>query len=101
MWEYLENPSEVLTKPKGVTGKTEAENKTLLLLPTIHIPKLKIKHTDCDIKTFSALVTWSSGNSFLPGESACNQWNFFLLFPSKCLVLTYTAEFLARYFNTN
>lgn len=53
LWEHLENPSKVLPKPMGVRDKIEAENKTLMLLPTVHIPKLKIKHTDCDIKTFS------------------------------------------------
>lgn len=56
LWEHLENPSKVLPKPKGVIDKTEAENKTLMLLPIVHIPKLKIKHTDCDIKTFSILI---------------------------------------------
>lgn len=81
LWEHLENPSKVLPKPKGVTDKIEAENKILMLLPTIHIPELKTKHTDCDIKTFSALIVWGSGNSILPRDSACNQWNFFLFFP--------------------
>lgn len=53
LWEHLENPSKVFPKPKEVRDKIEAENKTLMLLPTVHIPKLKIKHIDCDIKTFS------------------------------------------------
>lgn len=57
LWEHLENPSKVLPKPEGLREKTEAENKTLMLLPTIHTPKLKTKHTDCDIKTFLALIT--------------------------------------------
>lgn len=100
LWEYLENPFKVLPKPKAARDKIEAENKTLMFLPIIQIPKLKIKHTDCDIKTFSALITWGSRSSILPRDSACNQWNFFLLFPCKCLVLIYTAEFLVSYFNT-
>lgn len=85
---------------RELRDKIEAENKTLMLLLTIHIPKLKTKHTHCDIKTFSALITWGSGNSILPRDSACNKWIFSLLFPFKCLVLIYTAEFLASYFNT-
>lgn len=76
-WEHLENPSKVLPKPKGVRDKIEAENKTLMLLPTFHIPKLKIKYTDCDIKTFSALIMCGSRNSILPRDSALQSVEFF------------------------
>lgn len=51
LWEHPETPSKVL--PKRVREKTKAENKPLIT----HIPKLKTKHTDFDIKTFSALIT--------------------------------------------
>lgn len=44
LWEHLENPSKILPKPKGVRGKIEAESKTLMLLPNIHIPKLKTEN---------------------------------------------------------
>lgn len=56
LWEHLENLSKVLLKPKELREKIEAENKTLML-PTIHIPKLRTNHMDCDIRTFSALIT--------------------------------------------
>lgn len=60
-------------------------------MPTICIPKLKIKHTDWDSNKFSTLI--------LPRDSAYNQWDFLQWFPFKCLVRVHTAWVLLTHNN--